>query len=174
MFSLLFAHDSAKALLERQFLLNTPIPRNTAIINLPEKIVLAEGEEVSIGFDLRLTEGYIPSMGKMRWKNLAGKTLIIPIELDEMDKEVFKEFQTIINKYLLYSDEEDCFIINLENEEILIYASFRNYVKRWGYMVLFIAGYVLLNTCIGFSSAPFYQIDIQCYIFDPTPVCTSL
>jgi hypothetical protein len=72
------------ALLKRQFLLNTPIPRNTTIINLPEKIVLAEGEEVSIGFDLRLTKGYIPAMGKMRWKNQAGKTLVIPIELDEM------------------------------------------------------------------------------------------
>ena len=82
--SLLFAHDSAKALLQRQFLLNTPIPRNTTIINLPEKIVLAEGEEVSIGFDLRLTKGYIPAMGKMRWKNQAEKTLVIPIELDEM------------------------------------------------------------------------------------------
>jgi hypothetical protein len=82
--SLLFAHDSAKALLERQFLFNSPIPRNTTITNLPEKIVLAEGEEVTIGFDLRLTKGYIPSMGKMRWKNQAGKTLAIPIEPDEM------------------------------------------------------------------------------------------
>jgi hypothetical protein len=43
----------------------------------------------------------------------------VTIELDEMDKKVFKEFQNVINKYLLYSEEEDCFIINLENEEII-------------------------------------------------------
>lgn len=81
--SLLFAHASSKALFERQLLLNTPIPRNTNFINLPEKIVLAEGEEASIIFDLRLTEGYIPSIGKMRWKNQEGKTLLLPIEVDE-------------------------------------------------------------------------------------------
>lgn len=83
MLSLFFAHNTAKALIERQLLLNTPIPRNTIFINLPEKIVLAEGEEASIVFDLRLTEGYTPSMGKMRWKNKEGKTLLLPIEPDE-------------------------------------------------------------------------------------------
>ena len=83
MFSLLFAHNTAKALIERQLLLNTPIPRNTTIINLPEKIVLAEGEEAIIVFDLSLTKGYTPSMGKMRWKNQEGKTLLLPIEPDE-------------------------------------------------------------------------------------------
>ena len=81
--SLIFAHDSAKALFERQLLYNTPIPRNTNFINLPEKIVLAEGEEASIIFDLRLTKGYTPSNGKMRWKNQEGKSLILPIEPDE-------------------------------------------------------------------------------------------
>jgi len=40
--------------------------------------------------------------------------------------------------------------------------------------VLFIASYVLLNVCIGFSSAPFYETTINCYIFDPTPDCESL
>lgn len=83
MLSLFFAHNTAKALIERQLLFNTPIPRNTIFINLPEKIVLAEGEEASIVFDLRLTEGYTPSMGKMRWKNQEGKTLLLPIEPDE-------------------------------------------------------------------------------------------
>jgi hypothetical protein len=81
--ALLFAHDSAVALFKRQLLLNTPIPRNTTIINLPEKIVLAEGEEASMIFDLKLTKGYSPSIGNLRWKSPEGKTLLLPIAPDE-------------------------------------------------------------------------------------------
>ena len=43
----------------------------------------------------------------------------VSLELDEIDNKVFSEFQTVINKYLLYSEEEDSFIINLEKEEII-------------------------------------------------------
>ena len=55
------------------------------------------------------------------WENehFNEETNEVLIELDEMDKEVFKEFQTVINKYLLYSEEEDCFILNPENEEVI-------------------------------------------------------
>lgn len=81
--ALIFAHDSTIALIKRQLLFNSPIPRNTTIVNLPEKIVLAEGEEACIIFDLTLTNGYTPSSGKLNWKNVAGKTLLLPIEPDE-------------------------------------------------------------------------------------------
>lgn len=47
------------------------------------------------------------------------ETYEVSIEPDEMDKEVFKEFQTLINKYLLYYEDEDCFILNPENVEII-------------------------------------------------------
>jgi hypothetical protein len=53
------------------------------------------------------------------YEHINEETNEVSIELDEMDKEVFKEFQALINKYLLYSEDEDCFILNLENEEII-------------------------------------------------------
>lgn len=55
-----------------------------------------------------------------------------------------------------------------------IYEYFRKRITRWSYYILFIASYCLLNVCIGFSSAPFYEKSINCYIFDPTEDCKSL
>lgn len=63
---------------------------------------------------------------------------------------------------------------DLEQSEKLIYEYFRTRITRWSYYVLFVASYCLLNTCIGFSSAPFYETTISCYIFDPTEECDKL
>jgi len=63
---------------------------------------------------------------------------------------------------------------NLELEENLIYNDFKKKIKRWAYFVMVLSAYVLLNVCIGFSSAPFYKNDIECYVFDPTPLCAEL
>tara|TARA_B110001450_G_C17536308_1_gene446732 strand:+ start:211 stop:726 length:516 start_codon:yes stop_codon:yes gene_type:complete len=63
---------------------------------------------------------------------------------------------------------------DLEQSEKLIYEYFRKRITRWSYYILFIASYCLLNTCIGFSSAPFYETTISCYIFDPTDECEIL
>ena len=63
---------------------------------------------------------------------------------------------------------------DLELEEQKIYKMFKIRVKRWSYFVLLFSAYVLLNVCIGFSSAPFYQHNIECYLYDPTEVCDSL
>ncbi len=79
---LVFAGASTTALLARQILLNHSIPRNT-VINLPENIILAEGEEATIFFDLVLTKNYKPSKGRVKWISLEGKPLTLPLEIDE-------------------------------------------------------------------------------------------
>lgn len=80
------AKDTTKALFQRQLLQNVPIPRNTTFENLPDKIILAEGEEASIFFDLSLTKGYTPNTGKVKWKSDDGKSLLFAAEPDENGK----------------------------------------------------------------------------------------
>lgn len=62
----------------------------------------------------------------------------------------------------------------MELEEKKIYEMFKIRIKRWSYFALLFSAYVLLNVCIGFSSAPFYQHNIECYLYDPTEICASL
>lgn len=60
---------------------------------------------------------------------------------------------------------------NLENCEKAIFVFFQKRIKRWSYFVLILSAYSLLNVFIGFSSAPFYAIDVKCSRFDPTEKC---
>ena len=41
------------------------------------------------------------------------------IELDEVDSVVFNDFQVAISQYLEYSEEDGCYLINLENEKLI-------------------------------------------------------
>ena len=41
----------------------------------------------------------------------------VSIDLDEMDTEVFNEFQVTISRYLEYSEDDGCYLINLENDK---------------------------------------------------------
>ena len=40
------------------------------------------------------------------------------IELDEIDSVVFNDLQVAMSQYLVFSEKEDCYIINLENEAL--------------------------------------------------------
>lgn len=55
-----------------------------------------------------------------------------------------------------------------------VYRVYKKKVKYWSYFTISISCYILLNVCIGFSSAPFYEKEIPCFIQDPTPDCDQL
>lgn len=94
------------------------------------------------------------------------------------------EEQYLITSHSDENDAENGFLHNLEfnkhdtrdleKMEKQIYRIYKKKVKYWSYFVVSISAYILLNACIGYSSAPFYIKDIQCYIFDPTPHCRAL
>ena len=42
----------------------------------------------------------------------------VSIEIDEMDTEVFNEFQVAISSYLEYSEDDECYLINTENKTL--------------------------------------------------------
>ena len=51
---------------------------------------------------------------------------------------------------------------------------FTRKLKCFSYFFLFLALYILLNACIGFSSAPFYLPDINCNRIEPNEKCKAL
>ena len=51
---------------------------------------------------------------------------------------------------------------------------FQKRIKIWSYLTLFLAGYVLLNVFIGFSSAPFYERFALCNRYEPDIPCQEL
>lgn len=63
---------------------------------------------------------FTPSSYPIYWEQeyYANEIIETSINLDEMDTEVFNEFQEAISKYLEYSEEEGCYLINLENEAL--------------------------------------------------------
>ena len=61
----------------------------------------------------------------------------------------------------------------LEEQEKKIYNTFTKKIKIWAYFVFILSGYVLLNVCIEYSSAPYYEASVACLeIF--TPECEKL
>jgi hypothetical protein len=63
---------------------------------------------------------------------------------------------------------------DFEEEEKKIYNIFLKRVKCWGYFAIAFSFYTLLNVFIEFSSAPFYELKIDCYIFHPDHKCKML
>jgi hypothetical protein len=63
----------------------------------------------------------------------------------------------------------------LLEQENRIYRSFQKRVKYWAYFVFILSGYVLLNVCIEFSSAPFYEANVEgCYEYNTSAGCEKL
>ena len=63
---------------------------------------------------------------------------------------------------------------NFEEEEKKIYQMFQKKVKCWGYFGICFSFYTLLNVFIEFSSAPFYELKIDCYVYHPDEKCRAL
>jgi hypothetical protein len=51
------------------------------------------------------------------------------------------------------------------------YGKFLIRLKLYAYFFMFFSIFLLLNACIGFSSAPFYLPGINCNRVEPTPEC---
>lgn len=67
------------------------------------------------------------------------------------------------------NDERD-----LEKEGRVIRGLFRTRLRRWSFFTIAIAGFVLLNCFVGYSSAPFYEQAAYCNRFAPSPPCKTL
>lgn len=63
---------------------------------------------------------------------------------------------------------------DLEEEENRIFLLFRKKLKVWAYFAIWFSAYILLNVCIEFSSAPFYELKIDCYLYHTTAKCQDL
>ena len=67
--------------------------------------------------------------------------------------------------------------VHERQKEILEQIQYKKYSKRLKYcstFFLFFAIFILLNSCIGFSSAPFYEHNTNCKRQDLTAPCKSL
>ena len=51
---------------------------------------------------------------------------------------------------------------------------FSKRLKCCGYFFIFFSTFLLLNACVGFSSAPFYLPKVDCNPFEPSEECLSL
>lgn len=47
-------------------------------------------------------------------------------------------------------------------------------MKLYAYFFMFFSCFLLLNACVGFSSAPFYLPSLNCNRVEPTPECETL
>jgi len=64
--------------------------------------------------------------------------------------------------------------VNLKKEETNIYRTFRTKIKCFAYFAVILSCFVLLNVFVGFSSAPFYDKDAECFEYALTAECKSL
>ena len=110
------------ALYNRKFLANTNSFRHyVAVIGYSGGGCQEEYSYVIHGSELSNSKiTYTPSSYPTYWEQEYFDNEIIEasINLDEMDTEVFNEFQEAISKYLEYSQDEGGYLINLENEEL--------------------------------------------------------
>lgn len=51
---------------------------------------------------------------------------------------------------------------------------FSKQLKYCGYFFIFFSSFLLLNACVGFSSAPFYLPKVDCNSFEPSEDCLAL
>jgi hypothetical protein len=63
---------------------------------------------------------------------------------------------------------------NFEEQENEIFKLFQRKLKCWGYFAITFSAYTLLNAFIEFSSAPFYELKIDCYAYHPSHKCQIL
>jgi len=61
-----------------------------------------------------------------------------------------------------------------ELEEKRELGKFSKRLKYCGYFFIFFSSFLLLNACVGFSSAPFYLPKVDCNSFEPSDDCLSL
>ena len=62
-------------------------------------------------------------------------------------------------------------------KEVAEMRELRKYTRRFkciSYFFLFFSIFILMNACIGFSSAPFYLPDVNCNSLEPTEECLYL
>lgn len=63
---------------------------------------------------------------------------------------------------------------NKELQEQTKIKKFQRKLKLCSTFFLFFALFILLNSCIGFSSAPFYERELSCNRVETTPACETL
>lgn len=59
-------------------------------------------------------------------------------------------------------------------KELRVIKKFQKQLKICSYFFLFWAIFILLNACIGFSSAPFYLPEVKCNRLEPNDDCRFL
>jgi len=59
-------------------------------------------------------------------------------------------------------------------EEQKVLRRYHNKMKFCGCFFLFLAIFILLNACIGFSSSPYYERYVKCSKLEPDAFCTTL
>jgi hypothetical protein len=110
------------ALYNRKFLANTNSFRHyVAVIGYSGGACQEEYSYVIHGSELSNSKiTFTPSSYPTYWEQEYFDNEIIEasIDLDEMDTEVFNEFQVAMSQYLVFSEKEDCYMINLENEAL--------------------------------------------------------
>lgn len=54
------------------------------------------------------------------WEHEYNKNGLIEtsIELDKVDSEVFSDFEVALSQYLVYSEKEDCYLVNINSETL--------------------------------------------------------
>ena len=110
------------ALYNRKFLVNTNSFRHyVTLIGYSgggcqeEYSYVIHGSDIS-NSKITFTSSSYPTYWEQEYNE--NEIIEVSIDIDEMDTEVFNEFQVAISQYLEYSEDDGCYLINTENKTL--------------------------------------------------------